>query len=729
MSATSASVFSTTCWSNIVVSHWCRRRMIGTHRLAGDVAAHDDHIRLMKGAGVEELAPADLRAVNVGDVEDPERFLAHRDLLPGPLSDAPGCLEALENGLFDRARRKTVAYADYVVAVVGQLLQQASQRQRGYRENRGCDVLEEDRLPAESVLEIGGVVVDAEDPDIGDHVDTGFVGGCDHFVADVLLQHLTSHVAVDAQRHLPSAFGQQLGYAEAHPVASPVGNHDTTGGDFGASDHLAGLEQNRVVVHLDVGLAGNRAGCDDHDIGGPLTDKSGVYPDPGHDLYAGTFRFALKVCDGTTELGSTGQPFGEQHLTTDPPVRFKEGHPVASLGGDRSGLESTRAAADHHHRPWSAGRALDPVEQLAASLRMLDARDGVASMEVPDARLVASDACTDLIGRTLPGLVRHLGIADQCSGHGASVSLSCGDDEFGRLRLVDTSRDDDRDVHHVLDLGRERGGVGGWSAHGWDDVHGSTQRGGGTSRNADVIERAIAVECGACANRFVQAQPVLGHLVTRDPHSHDEVLADPRPHLRDHLAQKPETVLLVAAVFVRALVEPRVQELRRQVPVAGHDLHAIEARGLHPERRVPIPSDHLRNQDAGHRAGDGVEAVVFHCRRRVRHGQRTVLGLHDFPSWVEQLREDLAPVRMCGLGDAPIAVDRGAIGGHEHLGRVAGGFVYAADLQHDQPGPAGRAIPVIGDHLVAHEPITRHRGVVAGRDDAVLQGHRAYPQG
>jgi hypothetical protein len=31
----------------------------------------------------------------------------------------PGCLEALENGLFDRARRETVAYAHHVVAVVG----------------------------------------------------------------------------------------------------------------------------------------------------------------------------------------------------------------------------------------------------------------------------------------------------------------------------------------------------------------------------------------------------------------------------------------------------------------------------------------------------------------------------------------------------------------------------------------------------------------------------------
>jgi hypothetical protein len=43
------------------------------HRLAGDVAAHDDDVRLVAAAGAEELAP-DLRSVNVGDVEDLERF-------------------------------------------------------------------------------------------------------------------------------------------------------------------------------------------------------------------------------------------------------------------------------------------------------------------------------------------------------------------------------------------------------------------------------------------------------------------------------------------------------------------------------------------------------------------------------------------------------------------------------------------------------------------------------
>jgi len=62
------------------------------HRLAGDVAAHDDDVRLVEGAGVEELAPADLRAVNVGDVEDLERFWLIVISLPGSFrcSGLPG---------------------------------------------------------------------------------------------------------------------------------------------------------------------------------------------------------------------------------------------------------------------------------------------------------------------------------------------------------------------------------------------------------------------------------------------------------------------------------------------------------------------------------------------------------------------------------------------------------------------------------------------------------------
>ena len=91
---------------------------------------HDEDGRLIEGAGVEELAPADLRAVNVGDVEDLERFWLIVISLPGSFrcSRLP---EALENGLFDRARRKTVAYADHVVAVVGQLVQQAGVGDQG----------------------------------------------------------------------------------------------------------------------------------------------------------------------------------------------------------------------------------------------------------------------------------------------------------------------------------------------------------------------------------------------------------------------------------------------------------------------------------------------------------------------------------------------------------------------------------------------------------------------
>ena len=44
------------------------------HRLAGHVAAHDQHVGLVELAGVEELAPAHLGAVDVRGEEDPHQL-------------------------------------------------------------------------------------------------------------------------------------------------------------------------------------------------------------------------------------------------------------------------------------------------------------------------------------------------------------------------------------------------------------------------------------------------------------------------------------------------------------------------------------------------------------------------------------------------------------------------------------------------------------------------------
>src|SRR5215470_18842838 len=110
-------------------------------------------------------------------------------------------------------------------------------------------------------------------------------------------------------------------------------------------------------------------------------------------------------------------------------------------------------------------RSPDAVKQLPSGLRILDAGDRVTRVEVPYAGLVASDAGANLVDRFPRCLAGHLGIAYQRSGHGASVGLSGGDDELSFLRLVDASRDHDRDVHDVLDPGRQRGSVGAWPAH------------------------------------------------------------------------------------------------------------------------------------------------------------------------------------------------------------------------------------------------------------------------
>ena len=113
----------------------------------------------------------------------------------------------------ERARRleRRQQVVDRVVAL--------GQDQRGH-------VLDDDRVARQDVLEEDGRAVVAEEPDQRDHLHPGPGDRPDHRVADVLLDALPRHVAVDAERDLPAALGEQLGHPEADPVAAPVGDDD-----------------------------------------------------------------------------------------------------------------------------------------------------------------------------------------------------------------------------------------------------------------------------------------------------------------------------------------------------------------------------------------------------------------------------------------------------------------------------------------------------------------------
>ena len=191
------------------------------------------------------------------------------------------------------------------------------------------------------------------------------------------------------------------------------------------------------------------------------------------------------------------------------------------------------------------------------------------------------------------------------------------------------------------------------------------------------------------------------------------------PARGQRLAQEPQPAGRIAAPRVGAQVGPRVEELRGQVPVRGHDLHAVQAGGLQARRRRPEPVDDLRDQRAAHRPRHHVEALRGHRTRRPGHGQRPVGRVHDLPPAVEQLAEDRGPVAVDRLGQRREARDRLVLV-RGQLGRgVARRRVDARNLDDDEPGSASRAGLLVRHQPVRDQPVHGHDGVMPGRHDPV----------
>ena len=128
---------------------------------------------------------------------------------------------------------------------------------------------------------------------------------------------------------------------------------------------------------------------------------------------------------------------------------------MAAGRGDGRGLHAPRPAAGDEHALAAAGGLHRAVIELAPRLGMLDAGDGIAQMEMPDAGLVAGDAGADVVELAGLGLGRHLGIADHRPGHAAEIGLARGQHLLGDLGLVDAAGDEDRLVHDLAHRGGE----------------------------------------------------------------------------------------------------------------------------------------------------------------------------------------------------------------------------------------------------------------------------------
>ena len=332
---------------------------------------------------------------------------------------------------------------------------------------------------------------------------------------------------------------------------------------------------------------------------------------------------------------------------------------------------------------------------------------------MPDARLVAADARPDLVGTTSDGLGRQERIADQGARHRARVGLPQLDHPLGLVGLVDPAGDHDRDAHDRLHPSRHRGRVGVRHVHRRRDVVRTGERRRAPRDHADVVEPAVAIERGERRQHLVAGEPVVADLVGGDAQARDEAPADFASHRRDGLAQEPQPILIAAPVAVCPQVDPGVEELGREVAVAGDDLDAVEAGLLQPPRGRPEAGDDLLDELDRHGARHHVEPLVGDHGRCQRHRQRAVLRLHDLAAAVEELAEDSAPMGVDGVGEPAESRDARVVRRHQHVRGVARGLVHPGDLDHDQPDAACCPRLVVG-----HEPV---------RDPAVLGHHRVVP--
>ena len=125
------------------------------------------------------------------------------------------------------------------------------------------------------------------------------------------------------------------------------------------------------------------------------------------------------------------------------------------------------------------------------------------------------------------------------------------------------------------------------------------------------------------------------------------------------------------------------------------------------------------------RARHDVKAFVGHRGRRIGDRQETTVGFHDLAARVKQLAEQHRAVCMHRLGDAAIPRYAAVVGRHQHVIGVAGGFVHAGDLQHDEADAAPRPRLLIRHQRVVDRAVGRQGGVVAGGHDPVLERRAA----
>ncbi len=130
-------------------------------------------------------------------------------------------------------------------------------------------------------------------------------------------------------------------------------------------------------------------------------------------------------------------------------------------------------------------------------------------------------------------------------------------------------------------------------------MNGARDRGRTAGDNVVVIERAVRSERAAGCQHLLLRQPVVIELGAGDTHAHGPIFAHRLADRGDYPAQEAQAIVEAAAVTVLAPVDTRVQELGRQVAVAGDDLHPVHAGCRHTPRAGAIAFDDFIDEPKG----------------------------------------------------------------------------------------------------------------------------------
>ena len=440
----------------------------------------------------------------------------------------------------------------------------------------------------------------------------------------------------------------------------------------------------------------------------------------------------MQIGDQAAELGPTRQQLSQVDLAAEAGRGLVQGDVVAALGGDGGGFHTARPATDDGDAARGLTRCTGAEFELAAGLGVLDARDRESFQHMADTGLIAGDTGANIVEAAGRRLRRHIGIADHRPGHADHIGLAGGQDLFGGLRLVDPPGDEHRQAGIGFDRGRERRDVSVVDRHRRHDMNRAGEPGGGPGGDVDVVDHTVigdgGGERGGDLDHLVGREPVMVHLVAGNSHADDHVGADRGTDRRQDFAHERQAARQVAAVAVLAAVDARIEELRQKVALAGDHFDTVEAGPAQPRRGIAKAGDDLLDHRGRQRARHDVEALVGHRRRRVGHRMGAVGRLAHLAAGMVELAENLAVMLVASLGDAAVAFDAVVAIGEDRRAAADTRGVCPRRLDDDQPGTAGRARGVIGDHARARVAVVQQHGHVAGGENSVLEAMTANGQ-